>query len=898
MRGLAALAVAGLASSPGRTVVRTLTLAAAVALLGAMLLFVGHSLRTMTGSAVRTVPLDWQGPVSSYRAAVRAAAGARRQDGVLEAVPAATAPFAGVEHRVPIGRIRSGAGSILAVPASYLDHIRTFRMLRGALRPGAVVLDQQLAATLQVEPGDTVFLTERPGRGAQMFRVSGIASSTASDLVFQPLNPLLGPAPAQPPANIAIMPLATFARRIAGEVPAITPARPGSALPGAQTGIQWQVDAQVDPATLNGSPAVALRRATQIRNAAERNLPGQVQFVDNLADGLNTAAGDALYAETLFIMLAVPGALVALALAYLAALGTVEQDRRNLALLRARGASRRHLILHALFESAAIGLAAGVIGTAGALVAIKVAGSAGGVDAGRVRATLGVCVALAIAGALAARLVSGLSVYRSGIGDAHRGIAPRTQPLWQRLYLDLIALALAGLLYWLTARTGFTAVVNPDSNPTLSLSVYMFFAPALLWLGATLLVIRLRGRGIAWLATRATDGRATSWRGFLLTSAGRRGSAINRGLLIVGLLLAFGVDLAIFSATYDQQARIDAQLTLGADVVVSAPTGVIASHRLAQRVDKTAGVAGTTGVDHTYAYVGPDLQDTFGVDPATLRNGSTLRDSYFIGGGTSAMLDRLRATRDGVLVSTETIRDYSLSVNDLLKLRVLDRATGRFRVVPFHVVGAVQEFPSAPRDSFMVTNLSYLQRVTHDRGPNVLFVRAAGDPVALAHQLAADTRRDGTSVKNIRQQEAQTVSSITTVDLAGISKIEEAFVIALVAAAMALFVTVALVERRNELATMAALGASLRQVASFIWSEALLVLAAGIALAGVLGWLLAQMLVAMLRHVFDPPPEHLAAPWGYLGGLAGAAITGALVATAIATAGIRRLRLGAILREE
>ena len=78
----------------------------------------------------------------------------------------------------------------------------------------------------------------------------------------------------------------------------------------------------------------------QIRNRVERSVPGQVQFVDNLADTLNTAAGDALYAETLYIMLAVPGALVALGLAYLAALGTADRDRRELALLRAREARR------------------------------------------------------------------------------------------------------------------------------------------------------------------------------------------------------------------------------------------------------------------------------------------------------------------------------------------------------------------------------------------------------------------------------------------------------------------------------------------------------------------------------------------------------------------------------
>ena len=97
---------------------------------------------------------------------------------------------------------------------------------------------------------------------------------------------------------------------------------------------------------------------------------------------------------------------------------------------------------------------------------------------------------------------------------------------------------------------------------------------------------------------------------------------------------------------------------------------------------------------------------------------------------------------------------------------------------------------------------------------------------------------------------------------------------------------------------MAALGASLRQIASFVWSEVAIVLAAALALAALLGWLLAEMLVAMLRHVFDPPPDHLAAPWAFLAGLGGAAIVGTLAATAIAATGIRRLPLGAILREE
>jgi putative ABC transport system permease protein len=894
------LAVQGLVRTPLRTVIRVVVLAAAVALLGAMIVFIGYSLRTMTASATRSVPLDWQGPVSSYQAALRTAAGVAHQPDVLQASAVATAPFAATEHQAAVGTIRSGAGSILAVPPGYLRHFHTFRFLRGTLRPGEIVFDQQLAATLQAQPGDTVTLTAGPGARPQRFRVSGIVLVTAADVLFQPLNPLLGPAPLQPPANIAILPLETFARRIAPALATVgSPGAGTSGLPGTQAGVQWQVQAQVDSAALTGSPSHALTRANQIRNRVERSLPGQVQFVDNLSDGLTAASGDALYAETLFIMLAVPGALIALGLAYLAALGTVERDRRDLALLRARGASRRGLLVLAAIESVGLGVVAGTLGTGAGILAVHLAVPHGlGLGVGRVLVTLGVCIAVASLGAAAARIGGSLAVFRSSVAQGRRSAHRGAKPLWQRLYLDLLALSLSGLVYWLTARTGFSAVVNPDSNPTLSLSVYMFFAPALLWIGATLLLVRLRGRVLAWFAARIAGGRATSWPTFLLASASRRGPAINRGLVVVALLLAFGVTLGVFTATYDQQARVDAQLTLGADVVVTAPPGVAAAKGLQGRIARLPGVAGTTAVDHSYAYVGPDLQDTFGIDAATLSQGTSLRDSYFIGANAGQVLARLRSTPDGIVVSKETINDYSLGMGGLLRLRVLDRVRGAFRIAPFHVVGVVQEFPSAPKDSFMVANLSYLERVTHGAGPNVVFVKASGDPTGLSRRIAAATHNDGTIVKNIRQQTLQTVSSITTVDLTGISRIEEAFAIALAAAAMALFVAVGLAERRQELATMAALGASLARVGAFLWSEAVLVLGAGLALAALLGWLMAEMLVAMLQHVFDPPPDHLTAPWAFLAGLGGAAALGTLLAALVAGYGVRRFALGAILREE
>jgi putative ABC transport system permease protein len=863
-----------------------------------MLLFVGHSLRTMAGTAARSVPLDWQGPVASYPQAQSVAAGVARQSGILQATPAATAPFAGASHSGPAGLTNAGSGSILAVGPGYQEHIHTFHFLQGSLQPGGIVLDQQLSATLQAHIGDPVTIVPRPGARPQTLRVTGVAVITASDLLFQPLNPLLGPAPSQPPANAAIMPLETFATTIAPQLPSIASGSGVAAVPGAQQGVQWQVQAQVDPNGLGSTPSQAFTNAGGVVHRVERSLPGQVQFVDNLSNRLNTAAGDALYAETLYIMLAVPGALVALGLAYLAALGTVERDRRDLALLRARGATRRALLGMALSESAVIGLVAGLLGAgvAFAAVALIIKGSVG-LTVARGAITVLVCILLAIAGAAAARLIATSSAWRDSVAEGRRSTRREGKPLWQRLYLDVLALAISGLVYWLTASTGFSAVVNPDSNPTLSLSIYMFFAPALLWLGAALLLVRLRGRVVAWFAARAAGGRASTPPAFLLASAGRRGAAINRGLLVVGLLLAFGVNLGIFTATYNKQANVDAQLTLGADVTASAPPGVTAARGLPQRIAAVPGVQATSAIDHSYAYVGPDLQDTFGVEPHTLGKATTLRDSYFIGASAQQTMARLAARPDGIIVSKETIADYQLNIGDLLNLRVLDHSTGKFNVVPFHVAGIVQEFPSAPRDSFMIANLPYLQSVDHAGGPNVVFAKAS-DPSGTAGAVAAVTKGDGTIVKNIGEQVAQTTSSITTVDLRGISDIEEAFTIALAAAAMALFFALEVIERRHEFATMAALGATLRSIGAFVWSEAALVLVAGLLLAATLGVLLAAMLVAMLQHVFDPPPDALTIPWAYLGELAGAAAVATALAAAITARRLRRLPLGALLREQ
>ena len=263
--------------SPAQTATQALVLAAAVALLGSMVLFIGHSLRTMTASATRSVPLDLPGPGRLLRPGARAGRRDRRQPDVAQASAGGDRPLRGRRHRGAAGVTSAGAGAILAVPPGYLHQHRHLPLPARRPAPGRRSCSTS-SWRRRCGRGSATRSGSRLGGSAPAarFRVGGVALVTAPDVLFQPLNPQLGPAPAQPPANIAILPLGTFARTLAPQLPSLAPASAGSAaVPGAQSGVQWQVQAQVDRAASAARPSDALKRAGPDPQLARTQLPGQ-----------------------------------------------------------------------------------------------------------------------------------------------------------------------------------------------------------------------------------------------------------------------------------------------------------------------------------------------------------------------------------------------------------------------------------------------------------------------------------------------------------------------------------------------------------------------------------------------------------------------------------------------
>ena len=158
--------------------------------------------------------------------------------------------------------------------------------------------------------------------------------------------------------------------------------------------------------------------------------------------------------------------------------------------------------------------------------------------------------------------------------------------------------------------------------------------------------------------------------------------------------------------------------------------------------------------------------------------------------------------------------------------------------------------------------------MTGSQAATTYLVSAGGQAITkVADRVRAAVGASAT-VSDIATSRRVVGSSLTAVDLSGLTRIELGFAVALAAAATGLVLWLGLAERRRAFTIATALGATPRQLGGFVWSETAFVTILGLAMGAVTGGLLAEMLTKVLTSVFDPPPASLAVPWGYLTGVA------------------------------
>lgn len=210
----------------------------------------------------------------------------------------------------------------------------------------------------------------------------------------------------------------------------------------------------------------------------------EISFADTLADFRRQS----LQLQTLLFTLAAP--MIAMVFYYIAmnARQSLEKQRSDIAVLRSRGAGTRQIILIYLLEGLLLGLVALATGPFLGWFMAKSIGSANGFLAfvDRKAIPVGFSTEAIIAG-LAAVLLAVLSTVVPAVVYARQSIVGYKQqlarsdrrPFWQRWFLDVALLGLAGYGWYmfnerqmLTFRTGMT-------TDQLNVNPFLFFVPAL-----------------------------------------------------------------------------------------------------------------------------------------------------------------------------------------------------------------------------------------------------------------------------------------------------------------------------------------------------------------------------------------------------------------------------------
>jgi putative ABC transport system permease protein len=815
---------------------------------------------------------------------------------------------------LPSGSLTAGASRIrgpvrvFAFDERYQVRYPSIRLVSGGFEPASALLSAEAARALGVEAGATVEL-HIPGRRTPLtVPVSGVVDLASAQPLFSSRKSSKFEEFLYVRDSVVVTP-ETFRDTI---IPAFDEARATVGSDIKSFPVQ-ELDVSVDRARLHADPGRALEQTERISRAVARIAPGQDYVIDNISNTLTVARADAAVGKRMFLFLGLPGILMAAFLAAYAGSILSSAQRREHANLRVRGAHRGHLRRIAIYKALAFAGAGSILGIAlGLASAVVILGWTTSFEAAPEDLAVSALIA-AGAGAVITTLALYLPARRSvnrEVTQERREMHVAAIPLWRRLRLDLALLATAVVAEVAAVRTG---ALDPPSGSVYSgvavtLPSRLLVAPMFAWGGGILLSVRSL-LAIASLLPRPSSERFGPVVGGILSrSLRRRSSALATGTIGLGLVVAFGMSLAIFTATYEAAKAADSRFVVGSDLRIT--PSVLSDDPLLARDASDLTVPGVSAVSpvvfrlENSVLIGPFNQrrkNLAAIDPTSFARVAPLPDSLFDGSSAADTLSALGADPRGLLVDTETADDLSVEQGDTVTI-ILALATRRETQERFHVVGLFDRFPGFPEGANLVVNRRRYEQATELRRvdfflADVIDVSDAG----LARAIASLRSGPGENVP-FRIDSTETTldkdrSSLTAVNVNGLVGLDTLHMVLMSAAAIAMFIFGLMLQRRREYVTLRAQGVRMSELHALVLAEAALVAVCGLAAGLLVGWGMALLLVRILRALFILDPTlHL--PIGRIAMLSALVLAATVISGLGATEILRRLKPTEILREE
>ena len=895
--------------SPGRSLALVAGLALGVALVVSVLFFVDSSSRQLTQTAIAPVPVDMVGHATVGTVDETAILSSfRSQPGVSLVEPLDSVDFAAAS-KADAPTQKTPPGRLFAVDQSFLRSFDLLAVGTGSLTANGVVVSEATASRLNVKAGDTIAIEIPALATPYQAKVTGILDTSRAEPLFLSGDPTKE-GEFQVLSDIVVMDRTLFNKDLRGPLLATVappPVNPASAPVKGTVSSAPPIDQQqyikVDRVSLPANPNDARIRIDGMRRGLERQFTGEVKVVSNLGSVLSRAKSDVLSAKLLFIFLGLPGVALAIFLARYASELYGEAQRREIGLLRARGASTPQVIAIAGISAAILGVAGSALGIAlGTLVSVLARGGNALADA-----NTSTFVSIAPWALLAGLLMAVVSAFvpawtalRENVMAERRRIK-RTEkpPLWKRMWLDVGMLVLAGIVLIVVKIVGGFKPSGTEGQ-AISLSFYLFLAPLFLWIGLTLFLQRLLVRFIPIFA-KAAAGKSSGLGQVAARGMGWRANRLSSAITVIALTLSFGVSLALFTSTYAAEKKTDVHYVVGSDVRVTPALGSAQDPAIEQKL-RVPGAQAVTGVTRdTKALIGSERQTVYGIDVMTFSATAFLPDSFLQGGDANGMLTKLKDTPNGVIINRDAATKFNILVGDPVLAR-LSTAAGGYADVKLEAVGIMRFFPTSSQDSDFIMNRALMAQTRGTTASDFYLVRANGTEAGAAAVSAEIKPLFGVTsparIEDLKTALKVDESSLTSLNLGGLGTIERIFTFVIAFAGFGIFLLAAIAERAKEYSTMRAVGASPGQLRRLLLVEGGSIMLFGVLLSVPAGFLIASVLITLLTSIFLLPVGALSVSVGSLLLLIGVSAAALAVALGLASQALSRLSLGTALREE
>ena len=800
----------------------------------------------------------------------------------------------------------SGPVRVFGFDKAYINMDATIRILQGTQMPGEALISTEVAKGLSIGVGDSITINLPDGTAASK-KVSGVADLTQARSLFSSRHGANLEVFLYVP-NSVIFGVEDFKNEV------LKPFQRANSTRGERVKslpIQ-EIDIKLEREQLNAEPSIALKEAQLIGKSVSQVAAGQGFVLDHVSNTLAVASGDAKVAKQMFVFLGLPGVLLAAFLAAYAGIVLSSSQRREQAILRIRGASRKHLLSMLTVRVSFITAGGALVGVVlGFFTAVMVVGLSTLLRA--TPASLGLSAVLGTVSGLAA---AGLALYTTGRRSINEEInkdrakyVQRT-PKWRQYWLDLVGIvAVAVVTFLVIASAGFEG--SPGSvyvGRSVSISLGLLSLPIAVWLCGSL----FGGRILAWLLSRSksVSKRALSKPFSLLfgLSIRRRAWALAEAAIVIGLIIAFGTSLAVFTASYKGAKTADARYVLGSDLKI---TPTLASKKVYHSSDALSFVNPDTDLVtpvvfgiHNVILRSDRTSDTANlaaIDPESYLRVAPLDDSHFSNGKAESSLAALKSSSNNILLSADMASFLRVKVGNKIHV-LLSKGTPEQIEVEMLVAGLFENIPGFPDGANALMNITRHETLApsvpvtffllHTRESSDAFIQSAAQ--AKQRGVGAD---DSLVIESRLSALAKDQSSLASLNIDGLLKIDSAYSLAMGATVVAIFVFGLLLSRRREYVTLKAQGMSSREIRALIGAEAATATISGSFIGVPVGLVMAYYFINVLRPLFVLNPTYVI-PFVSLAVIIGSVLVAAVVASIVASSLVNRLMATELLRDE